>query len=207
MNHRLAYIFAALAFFASPSVALAQLAAKSDAVMLVATPRLVDPSYRQTVVIAVPIDNNRHVGVIINRPTRRSLASLFPEHEPSKAVAEPVFFGGPMSGTAVFAVVRSDAKPGIGSIEMIEHLFLAVTVDTVDSVIEHTPNQARYFVGNVVWRPGELRRELDLKLWHAMDPDPDMVFRKDTSGLWEELSRLARSITADAGSLWPPTRF
>lgn len=207
MNYRLAYIFATLALFVSPSIALAQLAAKSDAVLLVATPRLVDPSYRQTVVIAVPIDNNRHVGVIINRPTRRSLASLFPEHEPSKNVAEPVFFGGPMSGTAVFAVVRSDANPGTGAIEMVEHLFLAVTVDTVDSVIERTPNQARYFVGNVIWRPGELRRELDLKLWHAMDPDPDMVFRKDTSGLWEELSRLARSITADAGGIWPPTRF
>lgn len=205
MKYRLAFTLAALTLLAPP--ALAQTTVKSDAVMLVATPRLVDPSYRQTVIIAVPIDNNRHVGVIINRPTRRSLASLFPEHEPSKKVAEPVFFGGPMSGTAVFAVVRSDENPGLGSIEMINHLFLAVTVDTVDSVIERTPNEARYFVGNVVWRPGELRREIDLKLWHVMDPNPDHVFRKETGGLWEELSRLARLITADAGSVWPPTRF
>src|SRR5882672_2500083 len=51
-------------------------------VTLVAAPRLVDPDYRGAVLLAVPVDNNRHVGVIINRPTGRSLASLFPEHAP-----------------------------------------------------------------------------------------------------------------------------
>src|SRR6266571_722990 len=41
-------------------------------VTLVAAPRLVDPDYRGAVLLAVPVDNNRHVGVIINRPTGRS---------------------------------------------------------------------------------------------------------------------------------------
>src|SRR6266540_6544649 len=65
-------------------------------VTLVAAPRLVDPDYRGAVLLAVPVDNNRHVGVILNRPTGRSLASLFPEHVPSKLVHDPVYFGGPM---------------------------------------------------------------------------------------------------------------
>ena len=38
-------------------------------VTLVAAPRLVDPDYRGAVLLAVPVDNNRHVGVIINRWT------------------------------------------------------------------------------------------------------------------------------------------
>src|SRR5258705_9375134 len=63
------------------------------AVTLVAAPRLVDPDYRGAVLLAVPVDNNRHVGVIINRPTGRSLASLFPEHAPSQLVRDPVYFG------------------------------------------------------------------------------------------------------------------
>ena len=29
-----------------------------------------------------------------------------------------------------------------------------------------------------------------------VNASPDVVFRKDTTGLWEELSRLARAITA-----------
>ena len=37
-----------------------------------------DLDYRQTVLIAAPAPNGGHVGVILNRPTRRSLGSLFP---------------------------------------------------------------------------------------------------------------------------------
>src|SRR5258706_7275118 len=81
-------------------------------VTLVAAPRLVDPDFRGAVLLAVPVDNNRHVGVIINRPTERSLASLFPEHAPSKLVRDPVYFGGPMLRQASFAVVHIEHTPG-----------------------------------------------------------------------------------------------
>src|SRR5436853_6618875 len=73
-------------------------------VTLVATPRLVDPAYRGAVLLAVPVESNRHVGVIINRPTGRSLASLFPEPAPAKLVSDPLDFGRPMLRQAIFAV-------------------------------------------------------------------------------------------------------
>src|SRR5712691_12432554 len=167
-------------------------------VTLVAAPRLVDPDYRRAVLLAVPVDNNRHVGVIINRPTGRSLASLFPEHRPSKLVRDPVYFGGPMLRQAIFAVVRTDHTPGAGSIQMTNELILATQGAVVDHIIEDTPNDARYYVGYVVWRPGELRQEVDRGLWYVLDSDPDMVFRKDPESLWEELLRRARAITAIA---------
>jgi putative transcriptional regulator len=170
----------------------------AGSVTLVATPRLIDPDYRRAVLLAVPIDNNQHVGVIINRPTGRSLGSLFPEHRPSKLVRDPVYFGGPMLRQAVFAVVRTDHTPGAGSIQMTKELFLATQGAVVDHIIEDTPNDARYYVGYVVWRPGELRQEVDRGLWYVLDSDPDMVFRKDPESLWEELLRRARAITAIA---------
>ena len=52
------------------------------AMLLVAHPAFRDMDYRQTVLLAAPGPNGGHVGVILNRPTRRSLGSLFPEHEP-----------------------------------------------------------------------------------------------------------------------------
>jgi len=176
--------------------AFAQHSDEPEAVLLVASPRLIDSDYRQTVVLAVPIDNDRHLGVIINRPTRRSLASLFPEHQPSKKVLEPVFLGGPMSRAAVVAVVRTAKDPGRGAIELTKDMYLAMTVDVVDRIIEETPNDARYYVGYIVWRPGELRSEIDRRVWSVANASPDIVFRKDTSGLWEELSRLSRAVTA-----------
>ena len=196
---RLIQALAALAGAASLFSALPAMAQKPDepeAVLLVASPGLRDPDYRQAVILAVPIDNDRHLGVIINRPTTRSLASLFPEHQPSKKVVEPVFLGGPMSRAAVVAVVRTEKDPGRGAIELTKEMYLAMTVNVVDRIIEQTPNDARYYVGYVVWRPGELRSEIDHKVWNVMSASPDIVFRKDTTGLWEELTRMSRAITA-----------
>jgi putative AlgH/UPF0301 family transcriptional regulator len=168
----------------------------TDAVLLVASPGLRDADYRQSVVVAVPIENDRHLGVIINRPTRRMLSSLFPDHQPSKKVSEPVYFGGPMSRGALVAVVKTEKDPGRGAINLTRDMYLAMTVNIVDRIIEDTPNDARYYVGYIVWRPGELRAEVDRKLWNVANATPDIVFRKDMSGLWDELSRVARMITA-----------
>ncbi len=169
-----------------------------ETVLLVAVPGLRDPDYRHTVLIAAPTANGGHIGLIINRPTRQSLSSLFPQHEPSKKVIEPVFFGGPFSTSALVAVVRGDKSPGTGSLAMLSNLYLAINVNTIDKIIEERPNEARYYIGYVGWRPGELRLEIDRGLWYVLNPDANIVFRKDTDGLWEELLRMARQINATA---------
>jgi putative transcriptional regulator len=187
-----------LAVVEATTWAQGQTPSTDGAVFLVAAPALRDPEYRQTVLIASPTANGGHVGVIINRPTRRSLSSLFPEHEPSKKVVEPVFFGGPFSTTALVAVVRGDASPGQGSLLMMSNLYLAINVNTIDKIIEERPSDARFYVGYVGWRPGELRREIDRGLWHVLNPDVNTIFRKDTDTMWEEMLRMSRQISASA---------
>jgi len=169
---------------------------QDDAIILIAHPAFRDLEYRQTVLVAAPAPNGGHVGVILNRPTRRSLGSLFPEHEPSKKVVEPVFYGGPFSRGALVALVRADAAPGAGSVLLMKNLYLAFRANTIDHVIETTPNEARYFVGYVGWRPGELRGEIDRGLWTVANADLDLIFRKDTEGLWEELLQQSKRIRA-----------
>ena len=169
---------------------------QDDAIILVAHPAFRDLEYRQTVLIAAPAPNGGHVGVILNRPTRRSLGSLFPEHEPSKKVADPVYYGGPFSRGALVALVRGDSAPGAGSVLLMKNLYLAFRANTIDHVIETTPNEARYFVGYVGWRPGELRSEIDRGLWSVSNADLEVIFRKDTEGLWEELFQQSKRIRA-----------
>ena len=169
---------------------------QDDALILVAHPAFRDLEYRQTVLVAAPAPNGGHVGVILNRPTRRSLGSLFPEHEPSKKVAEPVYYGGPFSRGALVALVRGDNAPGAGSVLLMKNLYLAFRANTIDHVIETTPNEARYFVGYVGWRPGELRSEIDRGLWSVSNADLELIFRKDTEGLWEELFQQSKRIRA-----------
>jgi putative transcriptional regulator len=178
----------------APAVAQGQ----DEAIILVAHPAFRDLEYRQTVLIAAPAPNGGHVGVILNRPTRRSLGSLFPEHEPSKKVADPVYYGGPFSRGALVALVRADSAPGTGSVLLMKNLYLAFRANTIDEVIETTPNEARYFVGYVGWRPGELRTEIDRGLWSVHNADVGTIFRKDTEGLWEELLQSTKRIRAAA---------
>lgn len=176
----------------------AQSAAESGAVLLVASPNLVDAAYYHSVVIALPVEGDRHIGLIVNRPTRRTLASLFPEHAPSKAVVEPVFFGGPMSRSAVFALARGVAANGNGSVRVLPGVSLSINVNVVDKLIEEWPNDSRYYVGNVMWRPGELAQEIRRGVWNVLNADPDVVFTKDPEHLWDELSRMVRGVMAVA---------
>ena len=138
-------MFALLALLIATPFAGAQ--GQDDALILIAHPAFRDLEYRQTVLVAAPAPNGGHVGVILNRPTRRSLGSLFPEHEPSKKVADPVYYGGPFSRGALVALVRADHTPGSGSVLLMKNLYLAFRANTIDQVIEATPNEARYFVG------------------------------------------------------------
>jgi putative transcriptional regulator len=193
---RPAFFCMLLGLLCFPGALFAQ--SEDEAMLLVANPAFRDLEYRQTVLIAAPAPNGGHVGVIINRPTRRSLGSLFPEHEPSKKVVDPVYYGGPFSRGALVALVRADQAPGEGVVPLMKSLYLAFRANTIDHVIETTPNDARYFVGYVGWRPGELRSEIDRGVWSVLNADLDMVFRKDTEGMWEELLQQTKRIRADA---------
>ena len=117
---------------------------------------------------------------------------------------EPVFYGGPFSRGALVALVRADAAPGAGSVLLMKNLYLAFRANTIDHVIETTPNEARYFVGYVGWRPGELRSEIDRGLWSVMNAEVDTIFRKDTESLWEELLQATKRIRAEGGALGTP---
>jgi len=186
-----------LLFMSGPATALAQ---DEDALLLVANPALRDLDFRETVLIAAPGPNGGYVGVILNRPTRRSLASLFPEHEPSKKVIDPVYYGGPFSRDALVALVKTDVAPGAGTVQIMKNLYMAFRVNTIDQVIESRPNDARYYVGYVGWRAGELQAEIDRGLWSVLTPDLNIVFRKDMDGLWEEMLQQTKRIRADGGA-------
>jgi putative AlgH/UPF0301 family transcriptional regulator len=150
--------------------------------MLVASPSL-RGAYSETLVAAVPKDGG-HVGFILNRVSDVKLASLFPEHKPSGQVADPVYFGGPQQPRAIFAVLRRN--PGGDAWSLFDGFFAALSVQSVDRIIEQTPNDARYFAGHVAWKPGELEREIGRGYWFVTEPDASLL-RRDTRGAWDEL--------------------
>jgi putative AlgH/UPF0301 family transcriptional regulator len=162
----------------------------NDALILVAQPKLIDPIYQSTVLLVKPLPNGGHAGFIVNKPTQAHLGEVFPNHEPSKKVVDPLFLGGPEDLNTVFALVeRKAAKKDSAAVQLAPGIFLAVSAKDVDAVIESEADHARFLVGIVLWKPGELDTEMEKGYWYQMEADPKLVMRKDTEHLWDELQQ------------------
>lgn len=181
-NTRSLALFALLLVGIFPALA----ADLSRPLVLVAAPELRDPIYGRSVLVAKPFGRDQHLGFIVNRPTDYTLGKMFPEHGPSQKVVDPIFLGGPVDANAIFALVALPDNPGGNSIEIMPGLFAAHDADVVDEIIETHPDEARFVAGLVVWRPGELRREMEIGAWRTLDADASLALR-DPQGLWEEL--------------------
>jgi putative AlgH/UPF0301 family transcriptional regulator len=159
----------------------------SDTVLLVAKRSLRDRIYGSSVLLARPLGEERHVGFIVNKPTNLTLGKLFPKHIPSQKVVDPVYLGGPTGPEIIFAMVKGQQSPGGKSLQLAPGLFLAYDSAIVDRIIETQSQQARFFAGMVMWQPHELADEVKRGLWFVVDPKPEIMLRKTTDNLWEEL--------------------
>jgi len=197
MKHSCRAAFLALLAFATAAYGQGT----SHTVFLIARPGMPDPNFRETVVLATEQEGAEATGVIINRPTDRSLAEMLPS-ERFKPFKEPIFFGGPVAPQGLFAVFQADRFSG-AAVPLLPGLYLAVVPDSVDALLNNPPPKIRFFSGYSGWAPGQLRGELDRGDWLVVDADAATVFLKDTSRLWQDMVRRATAIRADAAPRRP----
>jgi len=190
-------LFAVLAVAATA----AQAEDLSKSMILVAKPELVDQLYGSTILVVTPVGNDQHAGFIVNRPTNVTLGQLFPEDDPSRKVADPVYLGGPLSSQVLFALVERKENPGGHSIELMPGLYVAVDSETVDRIMRTEPDHARFVAGLVVWQRGELRAEIERGAWYVLRPDPHLALQKPSQDLWEELAQghVGRAVDDEPG--------
>jgi len=159
----------------------------SEAVLLVASGRLAGSIYEQTVILAAPLPQGGYLGFIVNRPTRVKLETLFPEQPSTRNVADPVYAGGPVLSNAVIAVTRKAPDNNGKFFSPMPGLAVVLDSATVDRIIETTPNDARYFVGLMLWGPDDLEEEIRDGAWEVRPADVDTVLRTNSNGLWKSL--------------------
>ena len=167
---------AALSLLLAASVG-AQQAEPPNAVVLIAKPELVDPNFRETVVLVTQTGDGSTVGVVLNRPTDRTDAKT----------GEPVYYGGPVLKEATVVLFRTESVPGGPAFRLLKDVYLAMHPDVVNPLLARPSDDHRIFAGFSGWMPGQLENELDRDDWLVMPAAPDMLFRKDTKGLWREL--------------------
>jgi putative AlgH/UPF0301 family transcriptional regulator len=131
--------FAALLLTAAALSGAAAAADVSEPMMLVASPRLDGSPLQQAVVLATPLPDGGHIGFIINRPTDMKLQALFP---------------------AIFAVTSTPPENPDTAVPLMPGLFAVMDSDAIDRIIEKAPNDARYFLGMMVWKADELEEEV-----------------------------------------------
>jgi putative transcriptional regulator len=133
------------------------------AIFLVARPGMPDPNFRESVVLVVQSERAETTGVIINRPTNRSLAELLPS-ERFEHFTDPIFFGGPVAPQGLFALFQS-AKYSGPAVPMLPGIYLAVLPDSVDALVSKPPEKMRFFSGYSGWAPGQLQAEIERGDW------------------------------------------
>jgi len=73
-----------------------------------------------------------------------------------------------------------------------------------DRVIETNPFAPRFYVGLVLWQPGELQEELKAGIWSVQRANESNLFDKEADGLWKRLSPAARGMSVSLRDWWQP---
>ena len=159
----------------------------SEPVILVASSRLDPTPLQQAVVLAAPLDDGSHIAFIINKPTGMKLQELFPDDPAAGNVKESVYLGGPAFVPTVFAVTHRPPESAGAAVQLMPGLFAVMDGEAIDRLIATTPDDARFFLGMMVWRPGALEQEVGQSVWELRPADADVVLHAKAPGLWKSL--------------------
>lgn len=157
----------------------------SKAVFVVVTEKLDGTPYARAVALVVPVKGG-HVGVVLNKPTQRTMGELFPEHPPSAKVERPVYDGGPVMTDTMFMLARFPKRPADKAFEMLPGIWLVFDAAVIDQVIETRPNEGRYYVGSTQWPEGALAERVKAGVLVVKPAKGSQVFG-DTEHLYEQL--------------------
>lgn len=174
------------------AVLAGEVLAQPNSVLLVARPALRDPNFVQTVVLVTHTPEGGAIGVILNRPGERRLPNW----------PEPLYAGGPVMQQIVVALFASDSPPQEAAFSMLPQVYLSMHPKNLEALLAQPSPSTRLFSGFSGWAPRQLEAEIDGGSWYVMRATPALVFRKETSGMWDELVALARGARTSRD---PPT--
>ena len=182
---------------ALPSLAGTQLVSSSvgKGVLLVASPSLEDPNFRQAVVLVVEHGSGGTVGIILNRPTKLLLSEALPGIPVLKGTSYRLFAGGPVEPNRFLLLFRLKEPPADARL-VFDGVYLGRKPDALERIITQAkPTETfRAFAGFSAWAPRQLEAEMLVGAWGILPPDSISMFDKDPAVLWSDcISRLQAS--------------
>jgi putative transcriptional regulator len=161
-------------------------------VLLVASPSLEDPNFRQAVVLVVEHGPEGTIGLILNRSTNVLLSKALPDITALKGTSYRLFVGGPVEPTRFLLLFRLK-EPPTDARSVFDGVYLGRTPKVLESIIRQAkPTETfRAFAGFAAWAPRQLEAEMLLGAWGILPLDSIGMFDKDPGALWSDcISRL-----------------
>jgi len=180
--------------------------------LLVASRKLGDPNFIETVVLLVRYEAGGVVGLILNRRSHVPLSSILEQPKAAKDRSDPVYLGGPVETGAVFALLQSPAKVE-GAEAVFGKVYLISTKLLFEQTVSAKPDPAVFhvYLGYAGWSKEQLQKEVELGAWFIFQPDAGTVFNADPDSLWSQMIQKTELKIADAAPapadrrpvLWP----
>jgi len=155
--------------------------------MLVAMPTLLDPNFRQTVVLLCEHGDGGAMGLVVNRPTTVSLSKIYPEAGRLYGREEAVYVGGPVQTDALMILYQGDPAPTAHPVLEDSHLTGDLQLlETLDRFLS-PERRIRFYQGYAGWAPGQLEMELSAGGWKLIPGDASIVFQSDPLRIWPKM--------------------
>ena len=171
--------------------------------LLLAAEELADPNFAHSVVLLIEHNEQGALGVILNRPTSKTVRELW--REVSQVPCEsrqPVCLGGPVSGP----VMALHTLPALAELEIVSGVYFAAKKQNLDELVStaagtesmaESPSMAsgteliaknpfKIFVGHAGWGPGQLEAEIQQHAWSIIPASSEHVFTA-ADDLWQRL--------------------
>ncbi len=151
--------------------------------LLLASEHLVDPNFAKTVVLLIQHSDQGALGVILNRPTSKTVRELWHElGQPPCPCQQPVHLGGPVSGP----LMALHDQAALAEVEIVPGVYFAAKKPHLDALVQQADSPLKLFVGHAGWGPGQLEAELAQGAWRPVPAAVALVF-DDLPDLWQRL--------------------
>ena len=157
---------------------------------LVATEKMLDPRFKNTVIIMLHNDEKGAWGLVINKPLGSiPLGSLIYQLEETTIKKEiynvkiPIFWGGPVSENKILTLHSKEYKNETTKI----YKNISISSDykiLFDIAHKKGPKKSLVILGISSWGDGQLEGEMEREGWTLSEISTDLIFEVDNDKKW-----------------------
>ncbi|NNF58986.1 MAG: YqgE/AlgH family protein [Rhodothermaceae bacterium] len=145
-------------------------------------------------------DGEGAFGVILNRPTGRSIADVWEEVRGNECdCRQEVHVGGPVTGP----LVALHTEPALSEMAIVDGIYCTMSADKIEEIVSADRKLVRFYAGYSGWGGGQLESELSTGSWLTIEANANTVFRTPNDEIWAQATREASG--SDTRRPFPPT--